>query len=47
MYKSLHDIVLFFLFLLQTEKEQFEVSLLIVHLMNVVTTVCACTECVK
>ena len=47
MYKSLHDIVLFFLFLLQIEREQFEVSLLIVHLMKVVTTVCACTECVK
>ena len=42
----LHDNnVLFFLFLLQKEKEQFAVSLLIVHLMKVVTTVCACTEC--
>ena len=47
MYKSLHDIVLFFLFLLQKEREQFLVSLLIVHLMKVVTTVCACTQCVK
>ena len=33
MYKSLHDIVLFFLFLLQEEQGQFEVSLLIVHQM--------------
>ena len=47
MYKSLHDIVLFFLFLLQKEEKQFWVSLLIVHLMKVVTTVLACTECVK
>ena len=47
MYKSLHDIVLFFLFLLQEEQRQFSVSLLIVHLMKVVTTVCACTKCVK
>ena len=44
MYKTF---VLFFLFLLQKEREQFLVSLLIVHLMKVVTTVCACTECVK
>ena len=47
MYKSLHNIVLFFLFLLQNEHRQFRVSLLIFHLMKVVTTVCACTECVK
>ena len=33
-----------FLFLLQREKDQFEVSLLIVHLMKVVTPVCACVE---
>ena len=32
MYKSLHDIVLF-LFLLQKEREQFNVSFLIVHLI--------------
>ena len=44
-YKSLHDIVLLFLFLLQREKRQFAVSLLIVHLMKV-ASVCACVELV-
>ena len=44
MFKSLHDIVVLFLFLLQREELQFLVSLLIVHLMKVVTPVCACVE---
>ena len=44
--KSLHDIVLLFLFLIQRERRQFDVSLLIVHLMKVVTSVCACVELV-
>ena len=38
-YKSLHDIVLLFMFLLQREAEQFRVSLLIVHLIKVVRQV--------
>ena len=44
MFKSLHDIVLLFLFLLQRVERQLGVSLLIVHLMKVVTPVCACVE---
>ena len=39
MCKSLHDIVLLFLFLLQREYEQLRVSLLIVHLIKVVRQV--------
>ena len=35
--KNLHDIVLFFLFLLQRGMKQLDVSLLVVHLMKVVT----------